>query len=193
MTSVTDDEATGRVERPELVRVWDPFVRIFHWSLVGLFIFAFATGDEWDKAHETAGYVIAGLIAARVLWGFVGTRHARFSDFIHSPATVLGFLRDSVMLKAKRHIGHNPAGGAMVIALLIAISVICASGIMMGMDAFWGEEWVEELHEGAVNVTLVLVALHIIGVIVASVEHRENLVRAMITGRKHGEGDSPSM
>ncbi len=192
MTTVTDDETPGRSERPGFVRVWDPFVRLFHWSLVGLFIFAFATGDEWDKAHETAGYIIAGLVAARVLWGLVGTRHARFSDFIHSPGATLAFLRDSVTLKARRYIGHNPAGGAMVIALLLAITTICASGYMMGMDAFWGEEWVEELHEGAVNVTLVLIALHVAGVILASVEHRENLVRAMITGRKRGEPGTPS-
>ena len=191
MTSVTDNEAPGRDARPGLIRVWDPFVRLFHWSLVGLFAFAFLTGDEWDKAHEAAGYTIAGLIAARVLWGFVGPRHARFSDFIHSPSAILAFLRDSLSLKARRHIGHNPAGGAMVIALLIAISVICASGYMMGLDAFWGEEWVEELHEGAVNVTLGLIALHIIGVIVASIEHKENLARAMVTGWKRKDEGTP--
>ena len=191
MTSVTDNEAPGRDARPGLIRVWDPFVRLFHWSLVGLFAFAFLTGDEWDKAHEAAGYTIAALVAARVLWGFVGPRHARFSDFIHSPSAILGFLRDSLSLKARRHIGHNPAGGAMVIALLIAISVICASGYMMGLDAFWGEEWVEELHEGAVNVTLGLIALHIIGVIVASVEHKENLARAMVTGWKRKDEGTP--
>lgn len=184
MTSVTDHEATGRVMRPGFVRVWDPFVRMFHWSLVGLFAFAWATGDEWDKAHEIAGYTIAALIGARLLWGLFGTRHARFSDFIYSPSTILAFLRDSVALRAKRYIGHNPAGGAMAVALLIAIGVICASGYMMTLDAFWGEEWVEDVHELAVNATLVLIALHVGGVVLASIEHKENLVRSMITGWK---------
>jgi cytochrome b len=184
MSSVTDSEETGRVERPGFVRVWDPFVRIFHWSLVGLFVFAWATGDEWEKLHIKVGYVIAGLVAARVVWGLVGTRHARFSDFVYSPAATLGFLRDSVFLRAKRYLGHNPAGGAMVIALVVAIGVICTTGYMMTMDAFWGAQWVEDTHKIAVNITLGLVALHVIGVIFASVEHKENLVRSMITGWK---------
>ncbi len=184
MSSVTDSEETGRVERPGFVRVWDPFVRIFHWSLIFLFTFAWATGDEWEDIHIIAGYAIAGLVAARIVWGLIGTRHARFADFIYSPAATFGFLRDSLFLRAKRYLGHNPAGGLMVIALLIAIGVISATGYMMTMDAFWGAEWVEEAHELAVNATLVLIALHVIGVIIASVEHKENLVRSMITGWK---------
>lgn len=173
-----------RAERPEEVRVWDPLVRLFHWSLVGIFIFAFATGDEWAKAHETAGYAIAGLVAFRVVWGLVGPRRARFRDFVRGPRAVVGYLRDSVSGRARRHIGHNPAGGAMVVALLAMLAVITATGIMMTTDRFWGVEWVEEAHEVAVNGTLVLIALHLAGVAFATLEHGENLVRAMITGRK---------
>lgn len=159
-------------------------VRIFHWSLVGLFAFAFFTGDEWDRAHEIAGYAIAGLVAFRLVWGFVGSRHARFADFIRTPRTVLAFLRDTARLRAPRHLGHNPAGGAMVVALLAAISIISATGYMMTTDAYWGVGWVEEVHEVAVFATLGLVALHVAGVAIASVEHRENLVASMFTGRK---------
>lgn len=184
MTEATAQAPSGRVERPETVKVWDIFVRLFHWSLVGLFIFAYLTGDEWDNAHEIAGYCIMALIALRIVWGFIGTKHARFSSFVFSPATVIGFLRDSVYLRAKRYIGHNPAGGAMVIALLLSITTICVSGYLMTTDMFWGEEWVEEVHEAAVNGTLILVALHIGGVVLASIEHGENLVRSMITGKK---------
>lgn len=119
------------------------------------------------------------------LVGVLGTRHARFTDFIYSPRTVAGFLRDSLTMKAKRYLGHNPAGGAMVIALLATIAVICATGYMMTMDPFWGEEWVEDVHKLAVNATLALIALHVIGVIFASFEHKENLPRSMITGWKH--------
>jgi len=179
-----DNAISGREVRPESVRVWDPFVRIFHWSLVGLFAFAFLTGDEWDSAHEAAGYAVAALVAARIVWGFVGSHHARFSDFVRSPGTVIGYLLDTLSGSARRYIGHNPAGGAMIIALILAIGTICTTGWMMTTDTFWGIGWVEDLHEAAAYTTLALVALHVLGVVVASLEHRENLVRSMVTGRK---------
>ena len=178
----------GDLQSPATVRVWDPLVRIFHWSLVGLFSFAFVTGDEWQKPHEVAGYIIAGLIGLRVIWGVIGSRHARFSSFIYRPSTVAGFLADTVRMKARRYLGHNPAGGLMVLALLLAIVGISLSGWMMTTDAYWGVGWVEELHEAAAFAALGLVALHIGGVIVASFEHGENLVRAMVTGRKRAPG-----
>jgi cytochrome b len=174
----------GRDMRPAEVRVWDPLVRIFHWSLVIGFAVAFVSGDEWDKLHIQVGYAIAGLIAFRLIWGFIGPKHARFSDFVTRPSRVLAYLRDTVALRARRYIGHNPAGGAMVVALLVMIAAICGTGYMMTTDAFWGVEWVEEVHEAAANLTLALIAVHVLGVIVASFEHRENLVRAMVTGRK---------
>ncbi len=180
-TVVTD---AGRETRPAEVRVWDPLVRIFHWTLVGGFLVAYVSGDEWDRLHIAVGYTIAGLVAFRLAWGLVGTRHARFGDFVYRPSRVLGYLRDTMALRAKRYLGHNPAGGAMVVALLTMIAIICGTGITMTTDAFWGVEWVEEAHEIAVNVTLVLIAAHVAGVLVASWEHGENLVRAMVTGRK---------
>jgi cytochrome b len=170
--------------RPEMVRVWDPFVRIFHWSLVGLFTFAFMTGDEWRRAHVLTGYAIAALVGLRIVWGFVGGRHARFRSFLFGPRQTLAFLKDSANLRAKRYLGHNPAGGAMVLTLLAALVVIALSGYMMTTDAFWGVKWVEALHVGAVYLTLGLIALHVGGVILASFEHRENLVRSMLTGMK---------
>lgn len=174
----------GRVMRPAEVRVWDPLVRTFHWSLVAGFAVAWLTADEAKTAHEYAGYVVLGLVAVRILWGLAGTRHARFSDFVCRPATVISFLKDMVGRRAKRYIGHNPAGGAMVIALLAIVAVISATGVMMTTNAYFGVEWVEELHEGSVNMGLILVGLHILGVIFASFEHGENLVRSMVTGRK---------
>lgn len=179
---------TGDIPSPATVRVWDPLVRFFHWSLVGLFTFAFLTGDEWQKPHEVAGYVIAGLIGLRVIWGFVGSRHARFASFVYRPSTVAGFLTDTLRMKARRYLGHNPAGGLMVVGLLLAIAVISLSGWMMTTNAYWGVEWVEELHEAAAFGALGLIALHVGGVIVASLEHGENLVRAMVTGRKRAPG-----
>ena len=174
----------ARVPTAPLVQVWDPFVRIFHWSLVGLFVLAFVTGDETEWLHLTAGYAIAVLIVLRIIWGFVGSRHARFSDFVCAPRQVTDYVRGAIRLRAPRHLGHNPAGGAMIIALLTMLIGISATGFMMTTDAFWGAQWVEDLHEGLVYVTLGLIALHVAGVVFASVEHGENLVKAMITGRK---------
>ena len=179
---------TGDIQSPATVRVWDPLVRIFHWSLVGLFTFAFLTGDEWQKPHETAGYIIAGLIGFRVIWGFVGSRHARFASFIYRPSTVAGFIGDTIRMKARRYLGHNPAGGAMVIALLLVLAAISLSGFLMTTNAYWGVEWVEELHEASAFAALGLIVLHVGGVIVAGFEHGENLVRAMVTGRKRAPG-----
>jgi cytochrome b len=167
-----------------LVRVWDPFVRIFHWSLVALFILAFVTGDEVERVHIAIGYTIAGLVAARIVWGFIGSRHARFRDFVRPPAETLGYMRKAVRGCAPRHLGHNPAGGLMTLALLGMIIAISGTGFMMTTDAFWGAKWVEDLHEGLVYATLGLIAMHVAGVIVTSISHRENLVKAMITGRK---------
>jgi len=176
--------AAGRAGGPRRVAVWDPLVRLFHWSLVVAFVAAWASGEEWRQFHEAAGYAIVALVAIRVVWGFLGTKHARFSDFVTRPGAVLAYLRDTARLRAKRYLGHNPAGGAMVVALLVLLAVICGSGILMTTDAFWGVEWVEEAHELAVDATLVLIAVHILGVLVASLEHRENLVAAMFTGLK---------
>jgi cytochrome b len=169
---------------PATVKVWDPFIRIFHWSLVTLFAIAFATGDKSEKVHVAVGYGIAALVASRIVWGFVGSKHARFSDFIAPPATGVAYMRAMLRRRAPRYLGHNPAGGAMVIILLTLLAILCVTGFMMTTDAFWGAKWLQELHEAAANLTLGLVALHVVGVIFTSLEHGENLVKAMITGRK---------
>ncbi|HWK79993.1 MAG TPA: cytochrome b/b6 domain-containing protein [Thermomicrobiales bacterium] len=168
----------------ETVRVWDPFVRIFHWSLVGLFVFAFATGDKIEWLHIRVGYAIAALVVLRIVWGFVGTRHARFSDFVRSPGEITTYSGQVLRGRAPRHLGHNPVGGAMVVALLVMIAGIAATGFAMTTDAFWGSQWVEDLHKGLVYTTIGLIVLHVAGVIFSSLEHGENLVKAMVTGRK---------
>lgn len=174
----------GRVSRPAEVKVWDPLVRVFHWGLVAAFLSAWASAEEWDAFHTWAGYTVAGLITFRVLWGLVGPRHARFTDFVHRPSTVLAYVRSLFSGRSPRHLGHNPAGGAMIILMLVMLATICTTGVMMTTDAFWGIEWVANLHEAAVNAMLAFVVLHLCGVVFSSLKHRENLVRAMITGRK---------
>jgi cytochrome b len=184
-------ETPGPVARQGETKVWDPLVRVFHWGLVLAFLAAWATGDEIKRLHIAAGYCVIGLVVFRIAWGFVGGKYARFADFVRGPRAVAGYLRDTAALRARRYLGHNPAGGAMVIALLLMLSVIGGTGFMMTTDAFWGVGWVQDAHETAVSLTLGLVVLHILGVIVASYEHGENLVRAMITGRKRAQTERP--
>ena len=175
--------AAGPREGPATVRVWDPLVRIFHWSLVTAFLTAWlAEGGE--RVHDTAGYVVLGLVAFRLVWGLIGTRHARFADFVPTPAGLLAYLRDLATGEAPRHLGHNPAGGAMIVALLTMVALTAGSGWLLITDRFWGSDWVEALHRAAAWLTLGLVACHVTGVVVSSALHRENLVLAMVTGRK---------
>ena len=187
MITVEHVSGAGGATPPATIKVWDPFVRIFHWSLVALFTIAFLTGDEIEWLHLWAGYAIAALVAMRVVWGFIGSRHARFADFVKGPRAIASFLKQSVRLEAPRYLGHNPAGGAMVIALLVMLVGLSVTGFALTTDAFWGSKVMEEIHEVLANVTLGLVGLHILGVIVASVEHGENLVKAMFTGQKRAE------
>jgi cytochrome b len=184
MRTVDNAIDAGGVTPPAEVEVWDPLVRVFHWSLATLFMVAYATGDEVERVHIAAGYAIAGLIALRVVWGFVGPRHARFTNFVRSPRAALADLRDVALLRAPRYLGHNPAGGAMIIALLVMLAGTSITGYMMTTDAFWGAKWVEEVHEAFANLTVGLIVFHVLGVLISSFEHRENLVKSMITGQK---------
>jgi len=175
---------SGKAAGSRSVKVWDLFVRVFHWSLVIAFATAWYTGGIWDQSHLAAGYIVLALILARIVWGFVGSRHALFSDFAYRPRIIQGYMTDMMHMRAARYLGHNPAGGAMVIALLAMLLILCITGIMMTTDAFWGVQWVDNLHATTSNLALVLVALHVGGVVFASIEHGENLVRAMFTGFK---------
>lgn len=168
----------------QTIKVWDPFVRLFHWSLVVSFAVAWLTADEWDDLHEWAGYAAAGLIGLRLLWGLIGSKYARFAQFVRSRDTIIGYIRASIVGGEPRYIGHNPAGGLMIVGLILAMIGTATTGWMYTLNAFWGIEWVEETHEALANFMLILVLLHIAGVIFSSLRHKENLVRAMINGRK---------
>jgi cytochrome b len=181
------------------IKVWDIAVRLFHWSLAAMFVLAYVSGEEWEKVHVIAGYMIGVFIVFRVLWGFIGTRHARFSDFVRSPATVREYLGQMLRFRAPRYVGHNPAGGAMVIALLTALAITVITGIALhGAQDFAGplagvlrgelaSDLLEGSHELAANLSVFLILLHVAGVLFSSLEHGENLIRAMITGRKKEE------
>lgn len=210
------------------VKVWDIFVRVFHWTVAAAFLITMVTEDELLSLHVWAGYVIGGLLVLRMVWGFIGPRHARFTDFIYRPSKVAAYLRDLIGFRAKRYMGHSPAGGAMSVALMIGL----AASVWTGLELYAAEEnagplaavsapaagqeqqsrlpvilvsgdedeeheggergehgegvW-EELHEVVANLTLVLVLLHLAGVLLSSLVHRENLARSMVTGEKRAE------
>jgi cytochrome b len=166
------------------VAVWDPLVRIFHWSLALAFFGAYLLGDDGGQLHQAFGYAALGLVAFRLVWGVVGSRHARFSDFIPSPRRLRAYLKDVLRQREARYLGHNPAGAVIIVALLAMILATGATGWMMTTTAFFGAEWVEEVHETLAGTTLFLVGLHVAGVVFSSLRHHENLVRAMLTGRK---------
>ena len=166
------------------VRVWSRYVRLFHWSLVGCVAVAWLSSGEIMKLHELAGYSAAALIASRLVAGLTGSRYARFSQFVRGPRAVTSYLADMRRGRERRYIGHNPAGGAMVIALLACLAAIALTGWLQTTDSWWGVAWLEDAHKVLGNAILVLVGLHIGGVLLATVRHHENLVRAMFTGRK---------
>lgn len=180
----TDPAHADAADGDQVVAVWDPFVRLFHWSIVASFAVAWVSGARWEGIHEWAGYAAALLVVLRLGWGLLGTRHARFSDFVHPPQTVLSYLIDIAAAREDRYLGHNPAGGAMILALLTATGLTALTGWLQTTDAYYGVDWVQESHSWIAHAMLVLIALHLAGVVLASVRHRENLVRAMVTGRK---------
>jgi len=172
---------------PTKILVWDVPTRVFHWSLAVSFFGAFLTADSerLRDVHVVLGYTAFGLIAFRVIWGLIGTRYARFSSFVQGPAAVFAYLKSLLIMRPQHYVGHNPIGGWVIVALL-------AMGLLSGVTGYTsyseiGGEWLEELHEGAAEVMLNLVFLHIAGVVVSSLLHRENLVRAMFSGFKRGD------
>jgi cytochrome b len=208
----------------ETVRVWDIAVRVFHWSLVGFFAIAYVTGEEDNLVHIYSSYAVMGLVLFRILWGLIGTRYARFSDFLYSSRVVADYLKSLTTRTPQRYIGHTPPGGWMIMALLASLLITSMTGLQVyglegygplagkeqsisivstayadsgnregrGWDAHEHDDeeneseeslW-EEIHEFFANFTLFLVFVHIAGVVVSSRLHRENLVKAMITGRK---------
>ncbi|HEY9198979.1 MAG TPA: cytochrome b/b6 domain-containing protein [Gammaproteobacteria bacterium] len=200
MISQVQPVMPGALPAAQEVKVWDPLVRVFHWTLVAAFFTAYFTEgeDETLTLHTWAGYIVLGLILVRLLWGFIGTRHARFSDFVYRPAAVKDYVVSVLKLSPRRYLGHNPAGGLMIVALIVSLFMttffgmaLYAAGEQAGPLAGWlgtlGESWedvFEEVHEFFANFTLFLVVVHVAGVVVESLLHRENLVRAMFTGRK---------
>lgn len=177
------------------ILVWDWPVRIGHWLLVGAFALAWLTSEseELRLVHALAGGTAVGIVLFRLVWGIVGTRHARFTSFVRGPGVAVTYLRDLLARRPMHTTGHNPAGALAIVALLAFGLLTGASGWLAYNESFanLGGKLFEELHEGLATAMLVVAGVHVAGVIVGSLAHRENLVRAMFTGRKLGEpGDA---
>ena len=210
------------------IKVWDIFVRFFHWSLVISIIVQVATAEDAKRVHALVGYFIVTLLVLRIIWGFIGSKHARFKDFIYAPAEIIGYLKDLFRGRPRHYIGHNPAGGAMVVFLLFVLGLTTLTGLLtygaegkgplaLKTDGLVRTSWADdesggsddnrssppvvedghtnregghfwkEIHETLVGFLLFLAGLHVCGVLGSSYVHKENLILAMITGRKKVE------
>lgn len=179
---------TGQVPlgtRPiKTTKVWDPLVRLFHWGTVAcvtLNLFILRAGKP---VHRYVGYTLLGLLACRFIWGFIGTPYARFSQFVPSPKGFITYAGAWRHGHEPRFLGHNPAGAIMVLVLMAVLTWVGITGWMMTLDQFWGEEWLEDIHGLLANSLYFLVPLHILGAVIASKRHRENLIWSMVTGKK---------
>jgi cytochrome b len=171
------------------VRVWGPFIRIGHWLLAASIAIAWITRTGARTWHEWTGYVALAVAIARIVWGFVGTGHARFASFVRGAPSTWSYAVAALRRREPRHIGHNPLGGYMIVALLLVTAATGATGWLYTTDRYWGVGWVEQLHSLLADLLLVLAALHVAGVIAGSLRHRENLIAAMLHGRKRSADD----
>jgi len=183
----------------EIVDVWDVPTRLFHWTLVLSFVIAYLTAKfHFGFLHTYIGYFLCLLLLARVILGFTGNQYARFKSFIFSPQETLSYLRGMLQNNPRHYFGHNPAGALMVFALLgllltifitglITLAVIDYEGPLLFLTDYFSDEAsyaVHHLHGWLINFALVMIPLHLLGVAAGSFQHKENLVRSMITGKK---------
>jgi cytochrome b len=191
----------------ETVNVWDVPTRLFHWTLVLTFTLAYLTAEfHFGFLHTLIGYFLCILLLARVFWGFAGNQYARFRSFIFSPQETFTYLRGMFKSNPKHYLGHNPAGALMVFGLLALLVIIILTGLvtlavidfegplLFLIDYFddEGSYAVRHLHGWLIDIALVIIPLHILGVAAGSLQHKENLVRAMITGKKRKVSSSVS-
>lgn len=172
------------------ILVWDWPVRIGHWLMAGAFALAWLTAESetWRLVHVFAGATVFAVAAFRLPWGFIGTRYARFADFVRGPGAVKTYLLSLLKLEPTHHTGHNPAGGWAIVLLLLLGMTTALAGWANYNEI--GGEMMEELHEGLAAAMLTVVIVHLAGVVSGSLLHGENLPRAMLTGRKEGEPDA---
>jgi len=164
--------------------VWDRFVRLFHWTLVACVALNYFVVDDGKVLHQWTGYLAVALVAARTVWGFIGSPHARFADFFPTPARLRHHLAGLRAGRPERHWGHNPLGALMMLALMALVLALGVTGWLQTLDTFWGSEALEEVHELLANGLVGLAGLHAAAALVMGRLERTRLVRAMFTGTK---------
>ena len=174
------------------IAVWDLPLRLSHWLLAASVITAWCSANVYDTLHEIAGYTALGVLAFRLVWGFVGGRYARFRNFLRLPGDTLRYLAELARGRHARTLGLNPAGAAMALVLLALIAVATVSGWMQITYSFFGVAWVEHVHSWSSNLVMILVLVHVLGVLLMCWLQRENLIGAMITGQKRSDDDRRS-
>jgi len=186
-TSSQLEQTNTEPETTRSILIWDLPLRVFHWLMVICFTGAYLTseGERWRAVHVTLGYTLGGLIVFRLIWGFFGTKYARFSDFVRGPSAVINYLRSLIHGRPKRFLGHNPAGAFAIITLLTLGALVVGTG-WYALQESSPDIW-EYLHEGMANLMLAVVMVHIAAVIVSSRIHRENLLASMFHGKKEGD------
>jgi len=165
------------------IRVWDPLVRLLHWTLV-ICVLSNLLNESGETVHRFLGYTASAVVLLRFVWGFVGGQYARFADWFPTPSRLFPYLKALLRNDAPRHIGHNPAGAVMMLILLVLVVSLGATGYLMTSEAFFGEDWLEEIHGTLADLLIGSVVLHVGAALFESWKHRENLVASMVHGRK---------
>lgn len=173
---------------PRTIAVWDLPLRLWHWALAACVIIAWFTPPAYDRLHRIVGYAVLGLLVFRLAWGFWGSRYSRFRMLGVRLRAAPNYLLNLRRGMTGRYIGLNPAGTLMLVALMIALAVSAITGALSVTTTFFGVWWIEDTHAIASDAVIVLVVLHVVGVVVMGLMQRENLIRAMITGRKRIRG-----
>ena len=166
------------------IKVWDWVVRGFHWATVLLCVLNLFILEEGERNHRYAGYALAGLLVLRILWGFIGSYHARFAQWLPTPAGVIAYLKSTLQGRHPYYAGHNPLGSLMVLLLLTCLAGTAASGIMTEYGPLAGSHLMEEVHEFFAKALQIAIFVHVLAVIALDRLVRGDLVRGMITGRK---------
>ncbi|MEO7055190.1 MAG: cytochrome b/b6 domain-containing protein [Caldimonas sp.] len=173
-----------------MTRVWDRPVRALHWALAASVVAGWVTTEAFGRWHQPVGYAALAIVVARLTWSGFGNRYARFNSFLRSPRATWRYASLALRGHETRHVGHNPLGACMVVALIVCVAALALTGWLYTTDRFWGSETVERFHLGFAWAITGLAVLHVAGVVFASVRHRENLVASMVHGHKRDASDS---
>lgn len=166
-------------------RVWDPLVRVFHWALVTCVLANYFVTEAGETLHQWLGYGACALVTGRLVWGFVGTTHARFSDFWPTSRRVYGHICSLLSGNPTHYIGHSPLGAVMMLTLMVLVLLLGLTGWMQGLDQFFGDESIMEMHEVLSHAIIMLAGLHGMAAVILGHLEKTNLIKAMLTGVKH--------